>query len=78
MGSALAALEGRDKEIGADKIFELTKACDEWLELPPREFHCVRVLCIVLILGCAGDLDKPFLLPVEGKFTFTQSAARIV
>ncbi|KAH8102461.1 elongation factor Tu [Cristinia sonorae] len=37
MGSALAALEGRDKEIGADKIMELTKACDEWLELPPRD-----------------------------------------
>ncbi|TCD61755.1 translation elongation factor Tu [Steccherinum ochraceum] len=37
MGSALAALEGRDKEIGADKIFELTKACDAWLELPPRD-----------------------------------------
>ncbi|THH30076.1 hypothetical protein EUX98_g4106 [Antrodiella citrinella] len=37
MGSALAALEGRDRDIGADKIFELTKACDEWLELPLRD-----------------------------------------
>ena len=36
MGSALAALEGRDPAIGADKINELIKACDEWLEIPPR------------------------------------------
>jgi elongation factor Tu len=36
-GSALAALEGRDEEIGAKKIEELVNACDEWLELPPRE-----------------------------------------
>jgi len=37
MGSALAALEGRDDAVGADKIKELTKACDEWLELPVRK-----------------------------------------
>lgn len=37
MGSALAALEGRDPEVGANKIRELIKACDEWLELPIRE-----------------------------------------
>jgi elongation factor Tu len=49
MGSALAALEGRDPEIGATKIKELIDACDTWLEVPPR------------------DLEKPFLLPVEGK-----------
>lgn len=48
MGSALAALEGREDKIGSEKIIELTKACDEWLELPPR------------------DLEKPFLLPIEG------------
>ena len=28
-GSALAAAEGRDDEIGADKIMELMAACDE-------------------------------------------------
>lgn len=38
MGSALAALEGREDQIGATKIKELLKACDEWLELPPREY----------------------------------------
>ena len=37
MGSALAALEGRDPEIGENKINELVKACDSWLELPPRK-----------------------------------------
>ena len=43
MGSALAALEGRDPEIGESKIAELVDACDKWLELPPREcMHVVR------------------------------------
>jgi len=37
MGSALAALEGRDPEIGENKIAELVEACDTWLELPPRK-----------------------------------------
>ena len=36
MGSALAALEGRNPEIGSEKILALVNACDEWLELPPR------------------------------------------
>lgn len=39
MGSALAALEGRDEEIGSKKIEELVKACDDWLELPPRKVN---------------------------------------
>ena len=37
MGSALAALEGRNPEIGVNKIKELVAACDSWLELPPRK-----------------------------------------
>ena len=66
MGSALAALEGRDEEIGAKKIFELTKACDEWLELPPRKLasHSINILSVFIFL--LGDLEKPFLMPVEG------------
>lgn len=36
MGSALAALEGRDNAIGREKIEKLLQACDEWLEVPPR------------------------------------------
>jgi elongation factor Tu len=41
MGSALAALEGRDNKIGEEKILELTKACDEWLELPIRMINYI-------------------------------------
>lgn len=48
MGSALAALEARNDDIGATKVRELVAACDEWLELPIR------------------DLEKPFLMPIEG------------
>lgn len=36
-GSALAALEGRDDEVGKDKILDLVKACDEWLDVPARD-----------------------------------------
>ena len=39
MGSALAALEGRNPEIGAEKIKALVQACDDWLELPPRMYR---------------------------------------
>ncbi|WP_144095644.1 elongation factor Tu [Croceicoccus sediminis] len=35
-GSALAALEGRDPEIGEDKIKELMAAVDEYIPQPPR------------------------------------------
>lgn len=46
MGSALAALEGRNDDIGSTKIQELVKACDEWLELPLRVYcpsHCYSI-----------------------------------
>ena len=35
-GSALAALEGRDEEIGANSIMELMKAVDEYIPQPDR------------------------------------------
>ncbi|MEZ5744506.1 MAG: elongation factor Tu [Sphingomonadaceae bacterium] len=35
-GSALAALEGRDEEIGENSIKELMKAVDEYIPQPPR------------------------------------------
>jgi len=38
MGSALGALEGK-KEIGTDKIEALVKACDDWLDVPPRTWR---------------------------------------
>lgn len=46
MGSALAALDGRDDDIGSKKILELVKACDEWLDLPPRMLLPSRLIAI--------------------------------
>ena len=51
MGSALCALEGRNKEVGEDKIMELMQKVDESIPTPQR------------------DLDKPFLMPVEGNLS---------
>ncbi len=48
MGSALAALEGRNDDIGSEKIEALVNACDEWLELPPRmslDRYSLEILC---------------------------------
>ena len=36
MGSALAALEGRDPEIGAESIKKLMAAVDEYIPTPDR------------------------------------------
>ena len=49
MGSALAALEGRDDAIGREKILELVQKCDEWLDVPAREFWCL-IHCRSLII----------------------------
>lgn len=54
MGSALAALDGRDKEIGADKILELVKACDEWLELPIRDLDKPFLMPIEDVFSISG------------------------
>ncbi|KAI0778545.1 translation elongation factor Tu [Trametes elegans] len=54
MGSALAALEGRDDEIGASKILELIKACDEWLEIPPRDLDKPFLLPIEDVFSISG------------------------
>src|SRR6266498_2470222 len=48
-GSALAALEGRDPEIGEKAIEKLMDAVDNHIPTPVR------------------DLDKPFLMSIEGK-----------
>ncbi len=65
MGSALAALEGRDPEIGSKKIVELVQACDDWLDLPLRNVISLPLFPTSLTTFI-GDLEKPFLLPVEG------------
>jgi elongation factor Tu len=54
MGSALAALEGRDPEIGASKIEELIAACDSWLEVPPRDLEKPFLLPIEDVFSVSG------------------------
>ncbi|KAF7320405.1 Elongation factor Tu [Mycena kentingensis (nom. inval.)] len=54
MGSALAALDGRDEPIGASKVQELIAACDNWLELPARDLEkpfCLPVEDVYSISG---------------------------
>lgn len=50
MGSALAALDGRDPEIGHKKIVELVQACDDWLDLPVRKCSYLYHQSFVLFL----------------------------
>ncbi|KAF6765983.1 elongation factor Tu [Ephemerocybe angulata] len=54
MGSALAALEGRNDDIGAKKIEELVAACDTWLELPVRDLEKPFLMPIEDIFSIAG------------------------
>ncbi|KAF9785531.1 translation elongation factor Tu [Thelephora terrestris] len=54
MGSALAALEGRDPEIGENKINELVKACDSWLELPPRDLEKPFLMPVEDVFSISG------------------------
>ncbi|PFH54542.1 hypothetical protein AMATHDRAFT_52156 [Amanita thiersii Skay4041] len=54
MGSALAALEGRDDEIGSSKILDLVKACDDWLDLPPRDFEKPFLMPVEDVFSISG------------------------
>ncbi|EAU93042.2 elongation factor Tu [Coprinopsis cinerea okayama7 len=54
MGSALAALEGRDDKIGESKIRELVKACDEWLELPVRDLEKPFLMPVEDVFSISG------------------------
>ncbi|KAF9460831.1 elongation factor Tu GTP binding domain-containing protein [Collybia nuda] len=54
MGSALAALEGREDNIGATKIKELVDACDEWLELPPRDLEKPFLMPVEDVFSISG------------------------
>ncbi|KAG8997048.1 translation elongation factor Tu [Tulasnella sp. JGI-2019a] len=56
MGSALAALDGREDGpdgIGRARVIKLVQECDKWLEMPAR------------------DLDKPFYMPIESIFSIS-------
>jgi len=54
MGSVLAALEGRADDIGSTKITELVKACDTWLELPPRDLEKPFLMPIEDVFSISG------------------------
>jgi len=54
MGSALAALEGRTPEIGATKIQALVQACDDWLEVPPRDLDQPFLMPVEDVFSISG------------------------
>ncbi|KAJ7786399.1 elongation factor Tu [Mycena metata] len=54
MGSALAALDGRNDDIGATKVTELIEACDTWLDLPVRDLERPFCLAVEEILSISG------------------------
>ncbi|KAG5342403.1 translation elongation factor Tu [Termitomyces sp. Mn162] len=54
MGSALAALEGRDDKIGSEKVLELLNACDTWLDLPPRDLDKPFLLAVEDVFSISG------------------------
>ncbi|KAF9015229.1 elongation factor Tu GTP binding domain-containing protein [Cyathus striatus] len=54
MGSALAALEGRDDDIGSKKVLELVDACDNWLLLPPRELEKPFLMPVEDVFSISG------------------------
>ncbi|KAL4064899.1 elongation factor Tu GTP binding domain-containing protein [Scleroderma yunnanense] len=54
MGSALAALEGRNDEIGRDKILELVQKCDEWLDVPPRDLDKPFLMPVEDVFSISG------------------------
>ncbi|OAX42393.1 translation elongation factor Tu [Rhizopogon vinicolor AM-OR11-026] len=54
MGSALAALEGRDDSVGKEKILSLVKACDEWLDVPPRDLEKPFLMPVEDVFSISG------------------------
>jgi elongation factor Tu len=53
-GSALAAAEGRDADIGADKILELMAAVDETIPEPTRDLDKSFLMPIEDVFSIAG------------------------
>lgn len=54
MGSALCALEGRQPEIGEQKIDELLKAVDEWIPTPQRDLDKPFLMSVEDVFSIAG------------------------
>ena len=53
-GSALAALEGRDDEIGKNKILELMQAVDDYIPLPERDVDKAFLMPIEDVFSISG------------------------
>jgi len=53
-GSALAALEGRDPEIGKDAIIKLMEETDAWLDLPPRDLDKPFLMPVEDVFSISG------------------------
>ncbi|EGO04412.1 hypothetical protein SERLA73DRAFT_128487 [Serpula lacrymans var. lacrymans S7.3] len=54
MGSALAALEERNDEVGARKVERLIQACDEWLDVPARDLEKPFLMPIEDVFSISG------------------------
>ncbi|EON69775.1 elongation factor Tu, mitochondrial [Coniosporium apollinis CBS 100218] len=54
MGSALCALEGRQPEIGSNKIDELLEAVDTWIPTPTRVFDKPFLMSVEDVFSIAG------------------------
>lgn len=53
-GSALAALEGRDPEIGAQAVQKLMASADEWLDVPPRDLEKPFLMPVEDVFSISG------------------------
>jgi elongation factor Tu len=53
-GSALCALEGRQPEIGVEKIDELLKAVDEWIPTPNRDIEKPFMMSVEEVFSISG------------------------
>jgi len=54
MGSALCALEGRQPDIGTEKIAELLAACDTWIPEPKRDLDKPFLMAVEDVFSIAG------------------------
>ncbi|KAL9040397.1 MAG: hypothetical protein Q9214_004502 [Letrouitia sp. 1 TL-2023] len=54
LGSALCALEGRQPEIGVQKIDELLAAVDSWIPTPERDVEKPFLMSVEDVFGIAG------------------------
>ena len=53
-GSALCALEGRQPELGVQKVDELLKAIDEWIPTPDRNIEKPFMMSVEEVFSIAG------------------------